>query len=201
MLRTTLAKLLTAKAAAVVTVAGAGGIALAAGTGVLPVELPNAPATLSAVSSAPARSSEPPSSAANPGAANPRDGAAGTTPSPSMVGLCNAYAAEAGSNPGEALQNPAFTVLITAAGGADKVGSFCQTQTSAPELPDAAPSATQAPPAADGNRNDEDHAKEGSSHAQVPPSPQHPAGPPTAIPTIPTSGIPGNAAPTSGPKT
>jgi len=162
--------LLTVKAAAVAAV-GAGGIALAAGTGVLPTQLSETPATPPVVSHAPARPSELPSPAANPGEA-------GGTPSPSMAGLCRAYAAEVGNYPGKSLQSPAFTALITAAGSADNVDGFCQTQTAAAEHPGAAPSGVPAPPAANEN------AEKAASNAQVPTSrPQPPTGPPTAVPT------------------
>jgi hypothetical protein len=101
-----LAKLLTLKAAAIAVVAvSAGGVALAATTGVLPNPL--APQH-------PGHSTDAPG---HPGNA--------ATPSPSMVGLCTAFLAGAGADHGKALENPAFSALITAAGGKDKVDSFC----------------------------------------------------------------------------
>jgi hypothetical protein len=42
-----------------------------------------------------------------------------------LVGLCHAYLAGAGSDHGKALDNPAFTVLITKAGGRTMVDGFC----------------------------------------------------------------------------
>ncbi|PZF86176.1 hypothetical protein C1I93_28045 [Micromonospora endophytica] len=42
-----------------------------------------------------------------------------------LAGLCEAYAAGAADNPGKALENPAFTELVEAAGGADKVQDYC----------------------------------------------------------------------------
>src|SRR6185312_16369620 len=47
-------------------------------------------------------------------------------PSPSLVGLCHAYTAGNKSEHGKALDNPAFTILITTAGGKDKVDGYCQ---------------------------------------------------------------------------
>ena len=170
MLKTTLAKLLTVKAAAVAA-ASIGGIALAAGTGVLPVELPDTPASPPTVRQAPARPTELPAPAAD------QDNAGGT-PSPSTVGMCLAYAAEVGNNPGKALESPAFTALVTAAGGTDKVDGFCQTQTAAAEHAGAA-NGVPAPPAAN------EHASNATSHPQAPTS--HPTGPPTAPPTGPRS--------------
>lgn len=171
MLKIALAKLLTVKAAAVAAAvtAGAGGIALAAGTGVLPVQLPTTPATPSATH-APASPGEQSSSEGD-------DTPAGN-PSPSMMGLCQAYTAEVGNDPGKALESPAFQALVTAAGGADKVDGFCQTQVADSKGNGAAPSDIPTPSAGAGN------AEQGTSHAPTQPSrPEPPAGSPTAIPT------------------
>jgi hypothetical protein len=40
-----------------------------------------------------------------------------------VASLCHAY--RAGDNPGKALDKPAFTHLITVAGGKDKVTAYC----------------------------------------------------------------------------
>ena len=110
MIKTTVAKLLTLKAAAILAAVSAGGVALAATTGVLPNPLSEDPP-------APAHSTPAPG---HPGAG---------TPSPSLQGLCTAYLAGAGSDHGKALESPAFQALITAAGGAQSVDSFCATVT------------------------------------------------------------------------
>ena len=47
------------------------------------------------------------------------------TPSPDLTGLCHAWLAGAGSEHGKARTNPAFTVLVTTAGGVDAVDNFC----------------------------------------------------------------------------
>jgi hypothetical protein len=47
------------------------------------------------------------------------------SPSPSLVGLCHAVNAGNKDDHGKALENPAFTALITAAGGKEKVDAFC----------------------------------------------------------------------------
>jgi hypothetical protein len=49
------------------------------------------------------------------------------SPSPSLTGLCHAVGAGNKDDHGKALENPAFTALITAAGGKDKVDVFCAT--------------------------------------------------------------------------
>jgi hypothetical protein len=171
MLKITLAKLLTVKAAAVMAAAGLGGIALAAGTGVLPVQLTETPATPPAVSDAPAKPTDLPSRPSDAG--DPAD-----TPSPSMVGLCQAYAAQVGTNPGKALESPAFSALITAAGSAEQVDGYCETVAAGAQGSGARPTDVPAPPAAG------DIPGNPASRAQTPTSrPGAPAGPPTAVPT------------------
>jgi hypothetical protein len=49
----------------------------------------------------------------------------GDTPSSSLAGLCRAYSAGNKAERGKALESPAFTVLITAAGGRDRVDAYC----------------------------------------------------------------------------
>ena len=108
-------KLLSIKAAAaVVAVCGGGAVALAAATGHLPARSSGHPATAA-------------TSSAGTGAAGTSGGHPSAAPSPALQGLCHAYAAGAGSNSGKALDNPAFAALITAAGGKDKVSSYCTT--------------------------------------------------------------------------
>ena len=48
-------------------------------------------------------------------------------PSPNLNGLCHAWLAGAGSRHGKARSNPAFTALITAAGGSASVDGYCMT--------------------------------------------------------------------------
>ncbi|HEX6873485.1 MAG TPA: hypothetical protein VF163_20500 [Micromonosporaceae bacterium] len=106
MIKTALAKLLTLKAAAVVATASVGGVAVAASTGLLPNPI----------------GQDSPASVHSPEGDRP-DGAG--TPSPSLHGLCTAFQAGAGSAHGKALESPAFTALIDAAGGPDKVDAYC----------------------------------------------------------------------------
>ena len=109
--RSMITKLLTLKvAAAALTATAAGGVALAAGTGHLPDSMSGSA-----------------KSTARPDTGKTAAGAkhAKASPSPSLVGLCRAFRAGAGDNPGKALQSPAFTALITAAGGKDNVAAFC----------------------------------------------------------------------------
>lgn len=121
MFRSALAKLLTIKVAAAAAAAAAtlaGGVALAA-TG----HLPNPMSGLGAA---------PPSTSGQEVAAERRGGPATgaqdapASPSPSLEGLCQAYLAGAGDNPGRALDSPALRALISAAGGDEEdVAEFC----------------------------------------------------------------------------
>ncbi len=149
-------KLLAIKVAvAAVVLGGSGSVALAA-TGQLTAQS-SRHAAPSASSSAPSASS----SSARATAPAARVGShSSATPSPSLQGLCHAYVAGVGSNPGKALENPAFTALITAAGGKDKVSSYCTT------LLASSPS---------GNS--------GNSAAHPGKSASHPTGKPTVAPT------------------
>ena len=146
------AKLLTLKAAAVAVVAvSAGGVALAASTGVLPNPL--APES-------------PGNSAPGPDHSN----GSNATPSPSLVGLCTAYLAGAGADHGKALENPAFTALVTAAGGADGVEAFCEGL------------GVTAPGSDRGEGNPTDHPS--GKPSDVGPT-DHPTGPPISLPANP----------------
>lgn len=108
-------KLLVAKAVLATVGVSGGGVALAAATGHLPANLAGTSAAAVSSASATAMPSADGKSTSHPTA----------SPSPSLGGLCRAYTAHVGSNPGKALDSPAFTALITAAGGKDKVAAFC----------------------------------------------------------------------------
>jgi hypothetical protein len=121
MLKAALANLLAVKIAGV-TVLAAGGIALAAAAGTLPGqqrEEPTMPAGTNVVSTTSATTTAPKPK----GPEQKPDNSA--SPSPSLKGLCQAYTAGAGSEHGKSHDNPAFSALITAAGGAERVPGFC----------------------------------------------------------------------------
>lgn len=126
-LKSTLAKILTVKVAALVaTAAGTSGVVLAATSGVLlPGDKPSDPRP----------ADHPPAihSSAHSPAGTPRDEAprSGQAPSPSPHGLCNAYQADKRDDPGKALDSPAFRALVTAAGGRDNVDDYCETVSAA----------------------------------------------------------------------
>lgn len=124
MIRTTMLKLLTVKvaaaAAAIFTVGGVTAVAATGHLGVLTGHFtPSSPTSAHPAAGVPSL----------PHVTTTRSGASSSdhraTPSPSLVGLCHAYTAGAGSDHGKALESPAFTALITAAGGRTKVDVYC----------------------------------------------------------------------------
>jgi hypothetical protein len=140
MMKTAVMKLLTVKAAAVVALTAAGGgVAVAATTGTLPTMLTGSDHQTSGLSTAGSHESGKPSPKPSAGEKGKDDGgkdndgkgsaSAGPngSPSPSLVGLCHAVSAGNKDDHGKALENPAFTALITAAGGKTKVDLFCTT--------------------------------------------------------------------------
>jgi hypothetical protein len=108
-------KLLAVKALIAAVGLTGGGVALAAATGHMPSVTGSSSAAAGSAANATASHSAGGQSASHPTA----------SPSPSLRGLCQAYTAHAADNPGKALDNPAFTALITAAGGKASVSGFC----------------------------------------------------------------------------
>jgi hypothetical protein len=108
-------KLLIAKAALAAMGLSGGGVALAAATGHLHAGPGGAFASGSAGTSASSVGASP---------AQTHRSSNSPSPSPSMRGLCQAYTSR-GDNPGKALENPAFSALIRAAGGKDNVSAYC----------------------------------------------------------------------------
>lgn len=161
------------------------GMALAAGTGVLPVPLDNPfdGGSRDTVPVASASASGGPAGRRGPGApkgpggsgrqtgtgrpsTSPAPGAA--RPDPALAGLCNAYAHS--PDHGRALDGPAFQALIAAAGGRDRVDGYCAA------LPGNSPT-----PSSD------DHPGQGGKGPETPGNkPAAPGGPPTAPGKAPT---------------
>jgi len=109
-------RLATVKAAAAAALfVGAGGVAVAASTGVLPTPLGgHSTPTTSVKHSASTHRSAP----------SPHP-SAGSVPSTSLSGLCHAYRASNGATQGRSLDNPKFRPLVIAAGGKDHVDEYC----------------------------------------------------------------------------
>lgn len=178
--RSMLAKLLTLKAAAAAAVAitATGGVALAASAGVLP----------NPMSDGGAPAAKPSAHATGKPSTTGKEKAGSAAPSPSLVGLCRAYAAEVGSNPGKALENPAFQVLITTAGSKADVAGYCDGVLAAHEAerttPGSAPTVRSSKaPATRPSAGPDDHPT--GAPATVPTGDTHsrPTGAPTAPPT------------------
>lgn len=145
MIKSALAQLVAAKIAATAAVAAAatGGVVLAAASGSLPGPLQDAahsafgaPEPGHAQHSHPVPNATTTSDTAGPSAPSDSESdqptvqpsttpSAAATPNPSLAGLCKAYQAGVANSRGKALDNPAFTVLITAAGGKDNVLTYC----------------------------------------------------------------------------
>lgn len=134
---TTLAQRLRARLAAahvgvavgaVVLLAG-GGVAFAASTGNLPEVLGGdhrSPTGAAHSSQAPGQQrTDGPNGPNGPKATSTASATPKGTPSPSLKGLCSAFQAGTATNPGKALDNPAFTALATAAGGKANMVEFC----------------------------------------------------------------------------
>jgi hypothetical protein len=157
------ANVLGIKAAVIAFTILAAGVALAAGTGVLPT--PFAPASAPASTSPLDNSAAPASSRADgtsfPGAssatvvaserASSSPGSSGAAVDhASLVGLCHAYRARGDRDPGAAIGDAGFAALVAAAGGADKVEEFCTGLLGAsPVAPSGSPSAGPGKPNAD----------------------------------------------------
>src|SRR5436305_846085 len=108
------------------TLAGrVGGVATAAATGALPLPAGgSAPATSASSLPAATGSSDAPASTRGQGKTRAENE---PSPSPSLTGLCHAYTAGNKAEHGKALESPAFTALVTAAGGMTKVDDYCIT--------------------------------------------------------------------------
>jgi hypothetical protein len=178
MLKTALAKLLTVKAAAaaVVAITATGGVALAASTGVLP----------NPVSDRGAPAAKPSAHATGKPSTAGAEKAGSAAPSPSLVGLCQAYAG-AGDNKGKALESPAFQALIKAAGSKDDVADYC----------DDALAAHEAERTTSGSAASARPSKAPAARTSAGPD-DHPTGAPATLPTDGTHSRP-TAAPTAPP--
>jgi hypothetical protein len=171
-----LAPLLAAKAIAIGGGAALGGVALAAAAGVLP-----APAQDFAHDALKAPAAESSTHPALQASDHPSPSA---SPSPNLVGLCRAYGAGVADAKGKALSNPAFTALVTAAGGEEAVPAYCTTVlASAPGgKPTALPTQAQShQPSSRPTGPPATHPSAPTTHPTGPPA-THPTGAPTTHP-------------------
>jgi hypothetical protein len=148
--KTTMLRMLTVKAVLAACAAAGGGLALAGSTGVVdnPFHAVLPPgASDRSVTDSPAQHAPSRQPSGNPQPS--RSAAEGDTGAPapqaqSLLGLCSAYHAGNKAERGKALDSPAFSELIGAAGGRDKVDQFCDARLAVPL--NAGPTADTAPP-------------------------------------------------------
>jgi hypothetical protein len=129
-IKATVLRLLTVKAAiAALATTTAGGVVLAASTGTLHNPLDGHTSGVAPGVTASQPAAKPSKGTGDRDAdgqgRNGGGSAASHAPSPSLVRLCHAYDEGNKAEHGKALDNPAFTVLVTAAGGRDRVDEYC----------------------------------------------------------------------------
>lgn len=115
------ARWVSVKTAAIALALAAGGVAVAAGTGVLPSPL--------RIGAAPPIRTPQPAAVVSASATGRGSGggsaAGGASPSASLYGLCTAFLAQIGATPEKATQDPTYPELIAAAGDVGNVTSYC----------------------------------------------------------------------------
>jgi hypothetical protein len=121
---------LTVKAAVLGLAVAAAGVALAAGTGVLPTPFVDVDSPFGHVPEPIVTSSEylrSNSSTTEPGTGEPNASQAAPSlpPDTSLVGLCRAYQARKDKDPGESMDSAAYARLVAAAGSEEQAASFC----------------------------------------------------------------------------
>ncbi|SCG72513.1 hypothetical protein [Micromonospora coxensis] len=159
-------------ALAALAVAATGGVALAAVTGTLPGQPErDDPGTRPSAAPVPTASA---TAGADPSGSPAATDAPPSSPTASILGLCRAYRADAGDNPGRTLENPVFTDLITTAGGRNKVAAYCERAIRDAQSPGAATDRGDATPTAGSSRRPTQHATGA------------PTAPPTSAPPVPT---------------
>jgi hypothetical protein len=170
--KTTMLRMLTVKAALAAVAAAGGGLALAAGTGVVDNPLDGALSPGSSdrsVAHSPAQYVPSRQPSGDPQRSQSATESASGAPEPqaqSLLALCRTYQAGDKAERGKAFDSPAFSGLIAAAGGQDKVDQFCDAQLAAPP-------------------NTTDSAPPGKNHRTGPPNNptgDHPTGKPTSHP-------------------
>jgi hypothetical protein len=191
MIKNIAAKMVAAKLLTIggVALAATGGIAAAASTGNLPSPLPHSDhasqvavaavasshgkpsASASPSSSASASATETDSESSEPTGAHPS-----ATPSPSLRGLCQSWLSRPHEH-GKADTNPAFTVLVTTAGGTDSVQAYCTA------LLASAPSESETSPSPSASASPDPSASDSHGKPNPVPSASHPSGKPSVLPT------------------
>jgi hypothetical protein len=116
---------LTVKATAAIVAAtvAAGGVALASGTGLLPIPfVPDKPEPVPSVTEAPAARTPAPKRTPSPAQTPPP---APPAPNDTLPGLCAEYQKKTNAEKQKELKTKRFEELVREAGGADRVEAFC----------------------------------------------------------------------------
>jgi len=196
-----IARLATAKAA-VALIAVGGGAALAAGTGHMPGlgSLGNdhgarLPAEITAGASESSPGGDLTSTGGSPSAWPSTSAQPSATPTANIRNLCIAIDATRGASRAKALDDPAYAVLITAAGGKDAVAAYCAAVLGAgPGSSSAQPGnpSSDQPPSTPASSPAGSPTPTGPPSTTPPPSPTrtHPTGPPTTHPSGPARSRP-----------
>jgi hypothetical protein len=124
MVSSTLAKLLSAKVAAVGAAIALGGVAVAAGTGHLPEVLPGG-TTGRTTATVPSAGASPSASVGHGGRGSGVGAGSEATDPARLVGLCRAYGRGTGEGAAAAAADPAFSVLVREAGDRSRVVDYC----------------------------------------------------------------------------
>ena len=167
----------TAVAGLTMAAAGlAGGIAVAAQTGTLPVaggrdQGPNPTAVSAAAAHGGGGSSttSPPAAQASSAAPTTPNGQGPDATGPAKFGLCNAYTSGQGATNGGKTASVAFQALATAAGGAANITAFCADATPGGNAPHSNGSQAVSSPSGDAANPNAAHANS-TSDAHGPPA-------------------------------
>ena len=197
MIKNAAAKIAAAKLLTIggVALAATGGVAAAAAsTGHLPSPLPHSghasKVAVAAVAKSHGKPSSTPSATASESASASESDSSSSpsshpsaTPSPSLRGLCQSWLSRPHEH-GKADTNPAFTVLVTAAGGKDAVQGYCTTLLSAgPGQPTPSDSSTDPTESDSAEPTESATPSHPAGKPSTVPSPSHGGGKPTALPT------------------
>jgi hypothetical protein len=190
MLQTILSRTMAAKAVTLfmLTAGATGGVALAATSAYAPTETPRSSNSQAADDSARPADDDldgavdvgaddidtPTGDHASDRAGDPSAASPSGPPDQALPGLCRAWLAGAGDNPGRAADNPVFTLLVDTAGGAEEVTDYCDDLVAGSAEHPAGPPADG--PAADRpNGPPEDHPGAGAARPDdAPAPPDHP---------------------------
>jgi hypothetical protein len=166
-------RLVGVKAAAIAFALASAGVAVAAGTGVLPTPLTDdaTPAPFRATTPGGPWSSRTGTDPSTSGVEEPNLTPSAGADHTALVGLCRAYQAHGDRDPGSSMDSTSFNRLVTAAGGVDRVAEYCVALLAAEPTATATPTAT--PTATASTEDDQgDDSGVGTSQGRSAPTPR-----------------------------